>query len=150
MCTSFWLINIVFSPQIYILKILSSLTHWWQSKKTKSNPEGVKEMGSGRKKMGPERNRQGGNERALSQGIQGIQHRSPPLLPINYPQKLFEPDARKTGMGGQIQRGSSVVVVWWGRERDRCKIEKAPEDGMATGGVWGCIVKTDERENEKK
>lgn len=26
------------------------------------------------------------------------------LLPINYPQKLFEPDTRKTGMGGEIGR----------------------------------------------
>lgn len=27
------------------------------------------------------------------------------LLPINYPQKLFEPDTRKTGMRGEIGRG---------------------------------------------
>lgn len=72
-------------------------------------------MGSGRKRRRHDREkRQGGNERALSQGIYSIDRL---LLPINYPQKLFEPDTRKTGMGGEIGREESCGSGGGGAER---------------------------------
>lgn len=43
------------------------------------------------------------------------------LLPINYPQKLFEADTRKTGMGGEIGCWSSIAAVKRGRLGDMGK-----------------------------
>lgn len=53
------------------------------------NPGGAEGAGEWQKKKtrwGGKRERQGGNERALSQGIHSIDRLFPP---INYPQKLF-------------------------------------------------------------
>lgn len=77
--------------------------------KTKSNPE---EMGSGRKK---EKSLKGaGREEMRELSVKAYKAYNIdllPLLPINYPQKLLEPDTRKTGMGGQRGRGRRVAVA---------------------------------------
>lgn len=68
-----------------MLEILSLFTLWWRSRKTKSNPEKVKEIGSGRKKESEiERGKE--EMRELSVTVYSIDLL---LLPINYPQKLF-------------------------------------------------------------
>lgn len=74
------------------------------------------------------------------------------LLPINYPQKLFEPDTRKTGMGGEIGREQCSGGGGGGEVRDRGKIGQAPKDEKRQCGsmrMHRSVGQTDERGNEK-
>lgn len=70
------------------------------------------------------------------------------LLPINYPQKLFEPDTRKTGMGGEIGRGSRVAAMGRERARDRGKIGQAPQDEKNSRRTDGSETPPDEKEGK--